>query len=275
MISEKYNPESKNLVYSYRTTNIGDFVQSVASAQYWNEFSFVDRDRIPAEMKGRIIANGWHSWNEKWEMPRGIDALFTSFHTCFEVPFRYNQLKGKIVGCRDIGTLEDMQRNGIDSYLSKCLTYTLGKTYQNNSDDRVIVNDVWHWDDICFEKSPGEIRTSTNTFRNCGSALENFLMAENFLKDLSKAQLVFTSRLHTALPCVAMGTPVIFINRSNVVELPQNKKRLEGLIDDLVTMNENEFHLVEQKIEEAKNFDYSNRDEIVNRFDNFISEWQK
>src|SRR5690606_30999823 len=41
---------------------------------------------------------------------------------------------------------------------------------------------------------------------------EKFKMAETLLKKYAKAKLVITSRIHCALPCLAMGTPVIFVN---------------------------------------------------------------
>src|SRR5690606_16492447 len=41
---------------------------------------------------------------------------------------------------------------------------------------------------------------------------EKFEMAENLLKKYAKAKLVITSRIHCALPCLALGTPVIFVN---------------------------------------------------------------
>ena len=37
-------------------------------------------------------------------------------------------------------------------------------------------------------------------------------MAENLLNKYARAKLVITSRIHCALPCLALGTPVIFIN---------------------------------------------------------------
>ena len=41
---------------------------------------------------------------------------------------------------------------------------------------------------------------------------QKFWQAEELLSRYAKAQLVITSRLHCALPCLAMGTPVIFIH---------------------------------------------------------------
>ena len=50
-------------------------------------------------------------------------------------------------------------------------------------------------------------------------------ITRKYLERLSKAQLVVTSRIHCALPCLAMGTPVIFIDS----ELDQ--PRISGLKD--------------------------------------------
>ncbi|HOD11020.1 MAG TPA: polysaccharide pyruvyl transferase family protein, partial [Flavobacterium sp.] len=41
---------------------------------------------------------------------------------------------------------------------------------------------------------------------------QKFAMAEDILNQYAKAKLVITSRIHCALPCLAMGTPVIFVN---------------------------------------------------------------
>jgi hypothetical protein len=49
---------------------------------------------------------------------------------------------------------------------------------------------------------------AANTYTN----EEKFAMAEDLLHKYAKAKLVITSRIHCALPCLAMGTPVIFIN---------------------------------------------------------------
>jgi hypothetical protein len=41
---------------------------------------------------------------------------------------------------------------------------------------------------------------------------QKFEIAESYLRDYAQAKLVITSRIHCALPCLAMGVPVIFIN---------------------------------------------------------------
>lgn len=69
-------------------------------------------------------------------------------------------------------------------------------------------------------------------------------VAKEYLKRLSQAKLVVTSRIHCALPCLAIGTPVIFIDS----EL--DRERLSGLTDLFNTITINE------KGEICSNFEY-------------------
>ena len=57
---------------------------------------------------------------------------------------------------------------------------------------------------------------------------EKFVMAEEILKKYARAKLVITSRIHCALPCLAMGTPVIYING---FDNDWDSCRFEGIID--------------------------------------------
>jgi hypothetical protein len=60
--------------------------------------------------------------------------------------------------------------------------------------------------------------------------LRYLLQADARIGELASARLVFTSRLHVALPCIGMGTPVIF------VLLPQNVNdpRFSGYVETLL-----------------------------------------
>ena len=48
------------------------------------------------------------------------------------------------------------------------------------------------------------------------SKVGKFSEAFHFVETLSTAKVVITQRIHTALPCVAMGVPVIFLNSANL-----------------------------------------------------------
>lgn len=56
---------------------------------------------------------------------------------------------------------------------------------------------------------------------------EKFAYARRLLARYASARLVVTSRIHCALPCLALGTPVIFIN--DTLENKGNTCRVEGL----------------------------------------------
>ena len=53
--------------------------------------------------------------------------------------------------------------------------------------------------------------------------------ADSLLKYYQTRKLVVTSRIHAALPCLAMETPVIFISNENVENDNWNANRLEGV----------------------------------------------
>ena len=67
---------------------------------------------------------------------------------------------------------------------------------------------------------------------------ERFETAQHFLDELAQAKLVITSRIHTALPCLAFGTPVVFINSGF-----EDQNRLNGLIDFMNQINPNEIRI--------------------------------
>ena len=53
--------------------------------------------------------------------------------------------------------------------------------------------------------------------------------AERLVEMYAKARLVITSRIHCALPCLGLGTPVIYLEKGNDIE--ESKCRLGGLSD--------------------------------------------
>ncbi|MDM8218950.1 polysaccharide pyruvyl transferase family protein, partial [Parasutterella secunda] len=59
---------------------------------------------------------------------------------------------------------------------------------------------------------------------------KSFDYTKKLLKKYVQADLVITSRIHCALPCLALKTPVIFVNSSAISEI-RSPGRLEGLIN--------------------------------------------
>lgn len=74
------------------------------------------------------------------------------------------------------------------------------------------------------------IHHESEEYRNKFKTDEELLNeAERLVKKYARAKLVVTSRIHCALPCLGLGTPVIFIENSNQNEF--SSCRMKGLSD--------------------------------------------
>ena len=156
------------------------------------------------------------------------------------------------IGCRDKFTVKILQEKGIDAYFTGCLTLTLDNYKVDDSergDDIYIVDpfynypskeklffsprrfvtglfngdifkinrDKKHLKKIVSEEVLEKAHYITQVLPSGTHKTEEekFAYAEECLKKYARAKLVITSRIHCALPCLAMGTPVIFVNAFN------------------------------------------------------------
>lgn len=215
--------------------NVGDYIQSLAARQFLPRVDqYVNRERLD-EYGGpgiKLIMNGWFMHQpEHWPPSPNVTPLFVSFHltkraaamVLTERGVAY--LKKYRVGARDTFTLKVLQEKGIDSYFSNCLTLTLGRSYTHRPGTDVYFVDVLHkWHFIGRRRRllrkvfSDELIDSAIRIQHRHPAREypteesRFELADQYLRLYQNAKLVVTSRLHTALPCLAMGTPVIFVD---------------------------------------------------------------
>lgn len=267
--------------------NMGDYVQSVAQAQYLDKVDYIiDREELhsfKSNEKVRLIMNGWFMHNPKNFPPSDcIEPLFVSFHINPKIAEEFlnkktiDYLKKHApIGARDMGTRDLLLSKGIDSYFSGCLTLCLGKKYKtdNKTDEMFFVNPYYELggggtslnkivcalfyliknfyivrklskvfkteiksslskyskrldsylhvasfyeayskmfsDDVLLNAKYLEQVIPSNVFNNDE---DRMAFAEKMISSYAKAQFVITSRIHTALPCLAVETPVILIN---------------------------------------------------------------
>jgi hypothetical protein len=85
---------------------------------------------------------------------------------------------------------------------------------------------------------------------------ECFEQGENLLRRYASAKLVVTSRLHCALPCLGMGTPVIFINSEGL-----SAGRFEGLLELLrvYELKSNGFRTEDELLSKAGKIGYNTK----------------
>jgi len=201
----------------------------------------------------RKIHNGYYAWPP----PKCLHPLFISFHATHtenkhngivsQRLIRYYK-EHEPIGCRDYATMNAFSSLGIEAYFSGCLTLTLkrrnlprtdniyfvdpfgplsGRYYFPMPDEPEFPNELW-------EKFPISIRNKAHYITHYTREKDHqkrLNYAQDLIAKYSVAKLVITSRLHCALPCLALGTPVLFIKPRFDVS------RFDGLIDLLCQDN--------------------------------------
>jgi len=173
------------------------------------------------------------------------------------------------IGCRDYRTLDIMQKAGIDAYFSFCLTTTLDIKYKQKktTEDIYFADVLYDYDQryvykadpkrVLYHLATGRIFKTMNLPKknsilrelvpkdvieqaiNVNHFCDNKLptpaiydIARNTLRNYSTAKMVVTSRIHCALPCLAMGTPVLFIF-NGLDDDAGHLSRFRGTVDHL------------------------------------------
>jgi hypothetical protein len=202
-------------------------MQSVAARQLLPEVNvLLDRDKLSdfsSIEPVRCLLNGWFLHGSKWPPSSSIDPLLTSFHVSSssgakaviskEESVKWLKRHGP-VGCRSENTVKFLEKLGISCYFSGCLTLTLERPLVERC-NKIVWVDVsppwwWTWGNI----PEGTDSVFEYVTHRCVPWLDSSFKYErcrHLLELYAGAKLVVTSRLHVALPCVAFGTPVVFV----------------------------------------------------------------
>ena len=214
--------------------NIGDYIQSLAALQYLPKKCkpyLVDRDSIQFYngTKIKLIMNGWHNLNggNKY-VSNKIKPFYISYHLTKskDMPeeFIKNMNNFSPIGCRDIQTRNNLIKYGIKAYFSSCLTTTLDIDYRLDKSERtneiIFIDykfgDYPEADKYLFSLEAynfNKITYISHMFDINLTHIERLKFASKLLKRYAKAKLIITTRIHGALPCLALNTPVILINK--------------------------------------------------------------
>lgn len=234
--------------YKYETVNIGDDIQTYAAQSFFPRIDrYIFRDRLNAELTKltpgcirsmKMIINGWYSHSPRDFYPRdagGFRPLCISMHfsdkhgsstrTMFEDGLLAKFLRdNQPIGCRDVASVELLQRHGVEAYFSGCLTLTLKLPPRQKRDDLVIVSDCKVPAHLLESISANVVHRTHGRLPMAAHRLAGWLnrfdrfheykrqVAAATLQHYQQARLVITSRLHCALPCLALGTDVVFVH---------------------------------------------------------------
>ena len=256
------NAQSEDGYYNPRYMNIGDYIQSLAARQFFKQIDvYIDRDRLSFYRGSQInlIMNAWYFlWCGNQAFSERFHPLFVSFHINNMQNVTQKTLdylkKHEPIGCRDYQTRDFLKKHHIEAYFSGCLTLTLGETYRVKESER---NNNIYFVNYTFGKNykiDGAVKKILKKYPDCqllyrshhyplNSDPEGSLReAERLIKDYARAKLVITQNIHCALPCLALGTPVILITPSF------DYKRFRGITSLLNCIGENERGKFEIKV---------------------------
>lgn len=233
------------LLINEMNRNIGDDIQAYAEAQFLPRVDLVvNREQLNTFKYGdgtepvALIMGAWFMWR-KWNWPPSpqIVPLNIGYHHFDRNPElaqssssavaitneHYSGVGGKWfkqfgpVGCRDLYTCGVFDKAGIPNYFSGCVTLTLPKQPETPDKGSYIVcvdlNAEVEKKVIELTKGQVEVRKVTHGTPNINGATweERKARVEEYLTLYQNARYVVTRRLHVALPCLAMGVPVMVI----------------------------------------------------------------
>lgn len=177
--------------------------------------------------------------------------------------------KHEPIGCRDYKTVQLLEEKGIKAYFSFCLTTTLDIEYKSEekSGEIIMVDPLYSYDFTLLKKMNfWEAITSVNLkklkklkdYLKPKSKITDFVpqkvldqaidiehyvsskksneelyeLARTLLHRYAKAKLIITSRIHCALPAIAMGTPVLFVLKG-LEDESLHMSRFRGILDHI------------------------------------------
>ncbi len=228
-----------------KVSNIGDEIQSLAAARLMGDnVSYVSRDHLHQVSEETVVSmNGFFMGSENWPPSPLVKPVFYAFHIskvsehviCSPEGLDYLK-KHQPIGCRDQGTEQLLKQKGIEAYYSKCLTLTFDKRVSEPVNGDIFIVGV---DREMQSVIPKAIRKKAIKVEQSAIRLPYLptyikrLMAQSLLDAYrDKAALVITSKIHCAMPCIAMGIPVVFLYNRKL----ENDYRIH-LIKDFLPIN--------------------------------------
>lgn len=218
----------------YMGANFGDEIQSIAASCFLPQIDcFIDRESISKDIfslsseKIKVIMNGWFMHDQtQWPPSKNIVPLLISMHFVPEKEFFIKRLissenieyllKNGPIGTRDLETLYLLEKHNIPAYFSGCMTLTLPKNDNIQKQEYILCVDV-------KKEIVDALKKKTKRKIYCISPVtkyplltpnEKFEYALSYLNAYQSAYAVITTRLHTAMPCLALETPVLLIDDS-------------------------------------------------------------
>ncbi len=239
-----------------KSTNIGDEIQSIAASNLLpHTHHYIPReslDRFHSREPTKVICNGYFMYkHNRWPPSKSIIPLFISLHVAPTLPGAKSIINKALadyykaygpVGCRDHSTTDRFHKKGIDAYFSSCLTLTMGNIFRGiPRNNNILLVDAFakfanrqyikrNIEKVVPKSWRGTVQILSHSRSTSNLSLDQRISsAMVLLEKYASAKLVITSRIHCALPCLAFGTPVYFVDIGYDNELA--RARFGGILE--------------------------------------------
>lgn len=221
-----FSPSSPFCLFTYYCDNLGDHIQTLALLQHIKPRMLIPRDHLTPQKNSCLLANGWLSTGT---LPNKEDfrlIRYVGVHICSELRTieTVNAMKGcGTIGCRDTATATFLAENDVPSYLTRCATLTFPPYYGKREGIYCVdISNEIKDEVLQFYKDPlftsHDLASLSVDEINDDVIRNQYRMAYTLLRRYRKAELVITSRVHATLPCIAFGTPVIYVGISSSLD---------------------------------------------------------
>jgi len=212
-----------SMKYSHSSMNLGDTIQSLAAEQFLPRVDVrIERDElncVPRDETYLVIMNGFFEPAPgNWPPSDSVCPVFFGFHMAdkenvhdamlSDESIRYFRCHQPI-GCRDQITASLLREKGVDTYYSKCLTLTFPRRTSEPENGRIYIVDADEAP-VSRQLAVQAIRLSHDVPHWLSDEQKRRLAQDRLDLYRTTASMVITTKLHCALPCIAMGIPVIF-----------------------------------------------------------------
>jgi hypothetical protein len=215
----------KFAAFTFTTANLGDDIQSLATSLFAGRLdALVPRDALGAvalEDRHACIFNCWFLNGRDYRRPSSsllplLHGVSITRPDVLQSPWKDFLVDNGPVGARDLRTLELLEANGVKAYWSGCLTTFMGEHFRRPHErSGELFVDIDEETERKFV--PPEIGARARRLSNfvplsvAADPFQRLNAAIEMVTEIAKARLVVTRRLHAALPCVGLGTPVLVL----------------------------------------------------------------
>jgi len=205
--------------------NLGDDIQTLAVERLLPRVDgYVSREALDQVREPAIVAmNGFFMQSDHWPPADAVVPLFFAFHVApgkrhvMLSPPGIDYLRRHApIGCRDEGTVALLASHGIEAFYSRCVTLTFERRERAPADGKVflVAGTGMDFESIIprsLRREAIHVNQAKLRLPHFSAGLRRQMAAELLAAYRDHARLVITTKIHCAMPCIAMGIPVVFL----------------------------------------------------------------